>query len=212
MDRISAYFQGQLSKSSRIALIVAGLIMLPSIVLPVWSITLNAPQYPDGLEVVVYPHTVAGELTEVNLLNHYIGMHEISADEFPEFRFIPFFILRFAAFGLLAALIGRMAIAAIGYLDFVLFGGVMLYIFQHWLRDFGTNLSPDAPITLEPFVPRFIGTTEVAQFSVSSWPAVGGLLMLVAGLLGPVLAVLEWRRSRGEPPVGIESDTHAGSL
>jgi len=194
MDRVSGFLQGQLTGRSRIALVIAAGILIPSIFLPVWTITLNAPQYPGGLEVVVYPHTVAGQLDEVNLLNHYIGMHEISADEFPEFRFIPFFILRFAAFGLLAALIGRMTFAALGYLDFVLFGAVMLYIFQHWLTDFGTNLSSSAPINLDPFVPKFLGTTQVAQFSVSSWPAVGGILMLVAGLLGPLIAVLEWRR------------------
>ncbi len=196
MDRISRFFQGQLSRESRLALILAAAIMLPSIFLPVWKITLHAPQYPDGLQLVIYPHTVGGQLQEVNLLNHYIGMHSIEPGEFPEFRFIPFFILRFAAFGLLAALIGRMAIAAIGYLDFVLFGAVMLYIFQLWLRNFGTNLAPDAPINLEPFVPKFLGTTQVAQFSVTSWPAVGGVLMLIAGLLGPALAALEWRRSR----------------
>ncbi len=88
-----------------------------------------------------------------------------------------------------------MAIAALGYMDFVLFGAVMLYIFQMWLRDFGTNLSPDAPIELEPFVPSFLGTTDVAQFAVTSWPSIGGWLMLIAGALGPVLAILEWRRS-----------------
>ncbi len=194
MDRVSGFLQIELSGRSRIALVVAALVLIPCIFLPVWTITLNAPQYPEGLEVVLYPHTVGGQLTEVNLLNHYIGMHAISAGEFPEFRFIPFFILRFAAFGLLAALIGRMTFAIIGYMDFVLFGAVMLYVFQHWLTDFGTNLSASAPIHLAPFVPRFLGTTHVAQFSVSSWPAVGGVLMLVAGLLGPLILALEWRR------------------
>lgn len=203
MDRVSGFLQSQLSGRSRIALIVAALILIPSIFLPVWTITLNAPQYPGGLDVVIYPHTVGGQLTEVNLLNHYIGMHEIAADEFPEFRFIPFFILRFAAFGFLAALIGRMTFAIIGYMDFVLFGAVMLYVFQRWLTDFGTNLDPGAPINLDPFVPTFLGTTQVAQFSVSSWPAIGGVLMLIAGLLGPLILVLEWRRySRGGEPAG----------
>ncbi|MDX1393431.1 MAG: hypothetical protein R3195_03530 [Gemmatimonadota bacterium] len=199
MDRVSGFLQTELTGRSRIALVVAALVLIPSIFLPVWTITLEAPQYPGGLDVVIYPHTVGGELTEVNLLNHYIGMHEISADEFPEFIFIPFFILRFAAFGILAALIGRMTFAVIGYMDFVVFGAVMLYVFQHWLTDFGTNLSPNAPINLEPFSPSFLGTTTVAQFSVSSWPAVGGVLMLVAGLLGPLILVLEWRRYVTEP-------------
>jgi copper chaperone NosL len=177
--------------------VIATLTILPSIFLPTWNITLHAPQYPDGLTLVIYPHTVGGQLDEVNLLNHYIGMHEIAPNEFPEFRLIPFFILRFFAFALLAAVIARIPIAAIGYVDFVMFGAVMLYTFQHWLTEFGTQLSPAAPIRLDPFVPRFIGTTQVAQFSVTSMPALGGWLMGIAGLLGPAVLVYEWRRRFG---------------
>lgn len=202
MDRFTSFFQGQLSVPSRVLIVVATLALLPSIFLPVWNITLDAPQYPDGLTLVIYPNTVGGELEEVNILNHYIGMKHITPDEFPEFRFIPFFILRFFVFAVLAAVVARIPIAAVGYVDYVMFGGVMLYTFQHWLRDFGTNLSPDAPLNVEPFVPKFIGTTEIAQFSVTSMPAIGGWLMALAGLIAPVVLVYEWRRRgrRPDPP------------
>lgn len=194
MDRVTAFFQGQLSGRSRLLVVLATLALLPSIVLPTWTIRLRAPQYPDGLALTIYPHTVAGDVREVNLLNHYIGMHEIKADEFPEFRFIPFFILRFVGFALLTALVGRMAIAALGWVDFIVFGAVMLYTLQHWLYRYGHDLSPSAPLKLEPFTPAFIGQTTIGQFTVSSWPAAGAILMAVAGLLGPVVAFLEWRR------------------
>lgn len=194
MSRVTSFFQGELSQTSRLLIVLATLAILPSIFLPTWNITLNAPQYPDGLTVVIYPHTVGGELEEVNILNHYIGMKEITPDEFPEFRLIPFFILRFFAFAVLAALVARIPIAAIGYVDFVMFGTVMLYTFQHWLRAFGTDLSPDAPLRLDPFVPHFIGSTQVAQFSVTSMPALGGWLMALAGLMGPLVLVYEWWR------------------
>lgn len=196
MDRITSFFQGHLSYTSRILIVAATLAILPSIVLPTWKITLHAPQYPGGLELVIYPNTVSGDVEEVNLLNHYIGMHEIEADEFPEFRFIPFFILRFFGFALLTALIGRMPIAALGWMDFVLFGVVMLYTMQHWLYEYGHDLSPDAPLNIEPFTPKFFGTTSVGQFTVTSWPSVGAILMAVAGLLGPVVVLYEWRRLR----------------
>ncbi|MDP2469245.1 MAG: hypothetical protein Q8W45_02135 [Candidatus Palauibacterales bacterium] len=197
MGRVTSFFQGELSSVSRVMIVIATLTLLPSIFLPTWNITLHAPQYPEGLTLVIYPHTVGGQLDEVNLLNHYIGMREITPNEFPEFRLIPFFILRFFAFAVLAALVARIPIAAIGYLDFVMFGVVMLYTFQHWLTEFGTQLSPAAPIDLAPFVPRFIGTTHVAQFSVSSMPAAGGILMGIAGLMGPVVLIYEWRRRFG---------------
>jgi copper chaperone NosL len=144
----------------------------------------------------------------VNLLNHYIGMHEIEADEFPEFRFIPFFILRFFGFALLTALIGRMPIAALGWMDFVMFGTVMLYTMQHWLYQYGHDLSPTAPLRISPFTPGLLGTTHVGQFTVSSWPAVGAGLMGVAGLIGPVIVFLEWRRvRRAAASAAVDADT-----
>ena len=100
MDKLTAFFQGRLSTKSRVLMVVATLALLPAVFLPTWTITLHAPQYPDGLAVQIYPHTVKGQIGEVNVLNHYIGMQEIHADEFPEFRFIPFFILRFFGFAL----------------------------------------------------------------------------------------------------------------
>ena len=126
MGRVTRFMQGEISPLSRALIVVAAVALLPSIFLPVWRITLHAPQYPGGLEAVIYPNTVAGDLREVNLLNHYIGMQEIRPDEFPEFKFIPFFILRFLGFAVLAALVARIPVAAIGYLDFVFFGVTML--------------------------------------------------------------------------------------
>ncbi len=196
MDRLTAFFQGQLSGKSRILIVIATLALLPSIFLPTWNIKLHAPQYPQGLTMRIYPHTVGGDVREVNLLNHYIGMHEIEAHEFPEFRFIPFFILRFLGFAFLTALVGHMAIAALGWMDFVLFGVVMLYTMQHWLYEYGHDLSPDAPLNIEPFTPHLIGTTHVGQFTVSSWPALGAVLMGLAGLIGPIIVVYEWRRAK----------------
>lgn len=193
-------FRGELSRSARIAVAVAALLLIPSAFLPVWTVTLHAPQYPQGLSLKIYPYQVSGEIQEVNTLNHYIGMQEIEPDEFPEFRFIPFFILRFLALAALAFLVARTEIAALGWIDFVIFGIVMLADFQHWLYEYGHNLSPDAPIRMDPFTPQFIGTTQVANFTVSSWPASGAILMGIAGALGPVSLGLEWwnRRKAGD--------------
>lgn len=196
MDRLTSFFQSELSFTSRVLLVAVALALLPSVFLPVWRIGLLAPQYPGGLELVIYPHTVRGDLSEVNILNHYIGMQEIRPDEFPEFMFIPFFILRFLGFAVLAALVGRLPIAAIGYIDFVVFGAVMLYDFQNWLYEYGHNLSPSAPIRMEPFSPGLFGSTQVANFTVTSQPSAGAILMFAAGALGPVILAYEWFRRR----------------
>lgn len=201
MDRVTSFFQSELSLTSRVLLVAVALALLPSIFLPVWEIGLRAPQYPGGLSVIIFPHTVGGDLAEVNILNHYIGMQQVHPDEFPEFMFIPFFILRFLGFAVLAALVGRLPIAAIGYLDFVVFGAVMMYDFNNWLYEYGHNLSPDAPLRMEPFTPNLIGTTQIANFTVTSYPSAGAILMFAAGALGPVILLWEWFRQRGTPHV-----------
>jgi copper chaperone NosL len=196
MDMTHELFQGELSKPSRVALLVVALAMIPALFLPVWSITLHAPQYPEGLSMQIFAHTVSGDIQEINNLNHYIGMQTISPDEFPEFNFIPFFIVRFLGFAVLAFLVARMPVAAIGYIDFVIFGGVMLFDFHNWLYEYGHNLSPDAPISMEPFTPNLFGPTQVANFSVTSYPSWGAILMGIAGLAGPVILGYEWWRKR----------------
>ena len=193
---LTDFFRGEISRPTRIALVLVALALVPCLFLPVWKITLHAPQYPEGLDLTLYAHQVTGDLDEINILNHYIGMAEIQPDEFHEFVFIPFFILRFLAFAVLAALVARMPIAAIGYIDFAIFGAVMLFDFQAWLTRFGQGLSAGAPLTIDPFSPRFFGTTPVGQFAVTSYPAAGGILMLVAGALGPALLLYEYRQQR----------------
>ncbi len=196
MQELKDLFQGEISKPSRIALLLISLALIPALFLPVWEITLHAPQYPDGLTMEIMSHTVTGDLQEINNLNHYIGMQEISPDEFPEFNFIPFFIGRFLLLAGLAFLVARMSVAAIGYIDFAVFGAVMMWDFQHWMYEYGHNLSPDAPIEIEPFTPTILGATEVGQFSVTAYPDWGGILMLVAGAAGPVILGYEWWRRR----------------
>lgn len=196
MPASTSIFQGTLSVPSRLVMVVVALAMIPALFLPVWRITLHAPQYPEGLSVDIYAHTVGGDLQEVNGLNHYIGMSEIRPDEFPEFRLIPFFILRFLAFAALTLLVARIPVAAIGYIDFVLFGIVMLADFQRWLTAYGQNLDPAAAITIEPFTPKFLGVTHVGQFAVTSFPTTASILMGLAGLAGPAIMLFEVRRRR----------------
>ena len=96
----------------------------------------------------------------------------------------------------LAAVVARIEIAALGWIDFVVFGVAMLFDFQHWLYTYGHSLSPDAPITMQPFTPNFLGSTQVANFTVYSWPGLGAVFMMLAGALGPAVLVYEWVRHR----------------
>ncbi|HEY7501444.1 MAG TPA: hypothetical protein VH740_23180, partial [Vicinamibacterales bacterium] len=47
--------------------------------LPLWTLEMEAPQYPKGLRLYAYGTGMTGDLRELNILNHYIGMPPIEA-------------------------------------------------------------------------------------------------------------------------------------
>ena len=77
-----------IQKWSKVLLILLGVGLIVSIFVPIWSIFLNAPQYPEGLAMYIHANKVSGEYEIINGLNHYIGMKEIHADEFWEFTIL----------------------------------------------------------------------------------------------------------------------------
>ena len=67
------------------ALLILALLLI-AYVTPIWVSRLDAPQYPGGLWLLVYPGRLSGDVAEVNQLNHYIGMRIISPDVVPELQ------------------------------------------------------------------------------------------------------------------------------
>src|SRR5262245_59091398 len=63
--------------ASRLLLLVAAAALLVSQRYPFWNMKLAAPQYPRGLFLAVYPDHIAGDVDEIDGLNHYIGMRKI---------------------------------------------------------------------------------------------------------------------------------------
>src|SRR5262249_16067166 len=63
--------------ASRLVLIPAVAALLGSQGLPYWTMKLAAPQYPRGLSLAIYPDRIAGDVDEIDGLNHYIGMRKI---------------------------------------------------------------------------------------------------------------------------------------
>ena len=55
----------------------AAVLLLVSMFLPYWKMTLNAPQYPSGLSVEVFVNRMTGDVAEIDGLNHYIGMRPL---------------------------------------------------------------------------------------------------------------------------------------
>ncbi len=81
---------------------------------------------------------------------------------------------------------------------FTYFGIFSLGTFWYRLYTFGHQLSPEAPVTVDPFTPPVFGHQRIANFDVYSYP---GATTYVLGVFGLVLAVslfLEWRRAQAE--------------
>ena len=55
--------------------------LLAGAALPLWTMTLHAPQYPQGVRLIIDGRGARGDVDELNTLNHYIGMRPIPGAE-----------------------------------------------------------------------------------------------------------------------------------
>lgn len=173
----------------RIILVIAALMLATVYFFPLWEIALWAPQYPEGLSLYIWINKVGGELENVNLLNHYIGMKMITPEAIPELRIMPVIVGVLMAFGLLAAVINKKPVTATWVVLFTILAIVGLADFYKWEYDYGHNLSEDAPIKMEgmTYQPPLIGTKTLLNITVWSFPGLGGIALTVSLLLGYVV-------------------------
>ncbi len=201
------YIGGAFRGSERIWIVVAALVLLPVFflpVLPVWTMRLWAPQYREGLKLEIYANTIRGDLQNINTLNHYVGMHAITPQDFKEFSYLPQLLTFFGVMALLAALVNRRWVAIVGWLAFTGFAVYMFSDYARWLYHYGHDLDPRAALKLPTFTPPLIGYAKMANFKVLSLPGPGTLLLGFAWLLGPVVFLIERRRDkrRASTPTG----------
>lgn len=177
-----------LTPASRLLLIIAALAFVAVAFLPLWRITLVAPQYQEGLRLSIYSYKLVGgnggqDLVEINNLNHYIGMRPLEESDFVEMKWMPFALGFFALLALRAATHGRMS----QIVDlFVLFGYFALFsmgLFYHRMYTYGHELDPSAPMTIEPFTPTLVGKNVIANFTQYSFPLLGSYVMFAIPLL-----------------------------
>ena len=160
----------------------AGLLVL-SIFFPWWQMVFYAPQYPEGLNIIVYPNKLEGEIDIVNGLNHYIGMENFSEENFPELQYLSYLVIGLAVITLLVALLRKKKLLY-GLIGIFMVGGILGVItLRKALVHFGTNLSPTAPIKIDPFVPPIIGENTVANFLTNSILGYGTYFLIAAFIL-----------------------------
>jgi copper chaperone NosL len=192
-----------MSQFSRILMLMAALSMSLLFFFPLWKIYLQAPQYPEGLEMHIWINKIAGDtdytLQNFNILNHYIGMRPINAEAFPELKIMPYVVYALMLLGLLVALFKNKWLLA-GWLGLLTLAGTAgLLDFYLWLVEFGTNLDPKAPIKIPgmTYIPPFIGPKQLLNFHALSLPALGSLGVAIPMVLAGFAVYLEFFRKQG---------------
>jgi copper chaperone NosL len=200
LDAFYAFLARPLRLEGRILLALSVIPLALAFFFPLWRISMVAPQYPGGLWLEIYSHTVnAGgdgqHLQEINTLNHYIGMKPIDRVALSDLDWLPFALGGLLVFTLRVAAIGNVR----SLLDLVVLSGYAMsfglgrFVYRLWV--FGHNLDPKAPVKVAPFMPATLGHKRIANFDVTSWPGLGTFLIGV--FLLTLLAVTVWHLASG---------------
>lgn len=194
---------------SRVLLAVCAVALAAVLFVPLWKIDLIAPQYPEGLSLLIYPNKLGGNVDIINGLNHYIGMKTLHTSDFVEFTILPWLIGLFALLFLAAAIAGRKKLLYAVFALFLVFGIVAMVDFYKWEYNYGHNLSPDAAIQVPgmSYQPPLIGYKQLLNFSAYSFPHTGGWIFIGVGALALLCVLLAWKRktSTVKKPVLVNS-------
>ena len=178
---------------SKLLLITSGVLLVVSIFMPIWRIELDAPQYPEGLALLIYSNKLAGDVNIINGLNHYIGMKTLHEEEFIEFTVLPYIIGFYAIACLAVVFIHKKKAIYFLFSAFVLFGIIAMFDFWRWENDYGHNLDPNAAIIVPgmAYQPPLIGFKQLLNFGAYSIPDIGGWLFISSGLLMAISCIIE---------------------
>lgn len=190
----------QKTRLAQVLMVLASLVLLLLFVKPMWTISLIAPQYPDGVHMYIYVNKIGGKdpgtLQNINILNHYIGMKYIVPDDIPELKYFPYVIILFVLWGIVTAFLDK----KLGYIIWLVTFGLCLilamYDFYLWEYDYGHSLDPKAIMKFEgeSFQPPLIGTKKVITFTAKSYPHFGGYMIILSVFLAAIASYLKIKK------------------
>jgi copper chaperone NosL len=198
LQRTTRFFELTLGLKERVLLVVAALLLAAVYTLPLWNLTMFAPQYPDGLRMDIYSYKLEGgrngqDIREINVLNHYIGMKDLAAEDFTEFKWIPFVVGAIGLLLLRTAVHGQMTDLVDVTVMYGYFAAFSLWSFGYKLYSYGHNLAPTAAVRVPPFMPPLFGYKKLANFEVYSYPAAGSYVLGLVLLVLLVALAMAWR-------------------
>ncbi|MDB5263078.1 MAG: hypothetical protein JWQ14_2359 [Adhaeribacter sp.] len=194
---------------SRLFLLISCGLLAAVYFVPLWHIRLEAPQYPDGLDMYIWINQLTGTddftIQNINILNHYIGMAAISPESFVELNIMGYIVAGLISLGL-TVLAWQNRKALVFYTGVLITAGVVgLADFYFWLDKFGSNLDPKAPIIVPGmnYSPPFLGYKSLLNITASSFPDLGGYAFGLAVLFTALAVYFAYKRKplSGELPV-----------
>ena len=206
LEKGNRFLDQPLDLVPRVLLLATVLLLVPFYVAPLWKLTMFAPQYPEGLRLEIYSYKLEGgnrgqDVREINVLNHYIGMKDLVAEDFTEFKWMPFVVGGLGLLFLRAAVLGKLGHLVDVVVMFLYFGAFSLWSFAYKLYRYGHDLAPTAPVKVDPFMPPLFGYKQLANFEVYSYPGAGSYALLGVTALLLLALALGWRQSRRGGPV-----------
>ena len=205
LERSARFLHEPIAMGPRVLLVLAAGLLVVAYFLPLWNLTMFAPQYPHGLRLDIYSYTMIGgnggqDIREINILNHYIGMRDLAVEDFTEFKWMPFVLGGLALLYLRAAVLGTVKELVDSAVVFFYFGAFSLWSFGYKLYRYGHDLSPIAAVKVKPFTPPMFGYQQIANFEVYSYPKPGTYVLLAVIVLLLAALALAWRQ-RTRPAV-----------
>ena len=192
-----------MSKTPRILVMLASVVMMGVYLFPLWNVRLTAPQYPEGLGMQIRINTVEGatenDLNNINNLNHYIGMKRIEPEAIPELRIMPWIVAGIIVTGLATAALAKRQLVYAWTAGFLAIATIGLIDFWRWEYDYGHHLDNEHAILKIPgmtYQPPLIGAKQLLNFRAVSLPSIGGILAGVAIALAVAAVVLAWRERK----------------
>ncbi|MBU3927959.1 MAG: hypothetical protein KKB74_09145 [Bacteroidetes bacterium] len=182
-----------MKKYSRAIMVIAALTLGLLFVFPMWKITLLAPQYPTGISIEIFVNDITGDISNFNIMNHYVGMKTITVKGFPELAYMQYIVLAMMAIGIVIGLFGKKSHFWIWAIFMIAFGTVGLYDFYIWEYNYGHTLDPAAAIKVPgmAYQPPFIGRKEILNFIAYSFPALGGYAVGISISLAGFAALIK---------------------
>lgn len=172
---------------ARVIYVAAAMLAAAALTVPLWGFAMSAPQYPDEtLHLQIARTGIVGDVHEVSTLQQYIGVR--FPTDLPELQWATRAIVALAGLLLLAAFVGAnwlghayRVLCAVAVLGFLASSAAAV---QARLYQVGHDRDPRAPIrAVHDFTPPLVGPVKVGNFTVWSFPHVGGGLLVAAAAL-----------------------------